>query len=131
MAVKNLKPGAGFASRGNLRSKGVDMTPVKIGDLNNQVIPQVNTDISANTSLITKNTNQGTENSALIAGNAVAVAPLAGIAKGIFTTCSAAVSGGVTAGQLYVLRQTYKVQEGEETVNKITDTIVLMGAECG
>ncbi len=131
MAVKNLKPGAGFASRGNLRSKGVDMTSVKIGDINNQVIPQVNTDISANTSLITKNTNQGSLNANAIVENATKVAPLAGIAKGIFTTCSAAVSGGVTAGQLYVLRQTYVINNGEENINKVTDTIVLMGAECG
>ena len=102
-----------------------------MGDINNQVIPQVNTDISANTAMINKNTNQGTDNANGIAGNSAAVAPLAGIAKGIFTTCSAAVSGGVTAGQLYVLRQTYVINNGEENINKVTDTIVLMGAECG
>ena len=124
MAVKNLKPGAGFASRGNLRSKGVDMTSVKIGDINNQVVPQVNADI-------TRSNDSVKANVSAIGLNTSAVAPLAGVAKGIFTTCSAAVSGGVTAGELYVLRQTYKVQEGEETVNKITDTIVLIGAECG
>jgi hypothetical protein len=124
MAVKNLKPGAGFASRGNLRSKGVDMTPVKIGDLNNQVIPQVNSELK-----LTNDTVK--ENGTNITSNTAAVAPLAGIAKGIFTTCAAAVSAGVVAGELYVLRQTYKVQEGEEAADRITDTIVLMGAECG
>lgn len=124
MAVKNLKPGAGFASRGNLRSKGVDMTSVKIGDINNQVVPQVNAEI--------KSTNDSVKaNTSAIGLNTSAVAPLAGVAKGIFTTCSAAVSGGVTAGQLYVLRQTYKIQQGEEAVDKVIDTIVLMGAECG
>ena len=124
MAIKNLKPGAGFASRGNLRSKGVDMTPVKIGDLNNQVIPQINTDISAVKEDLKKTTETGNL-------NAANVAPLAGIAKGIFTTCAAAVSGGVTVGELYVLRQTYVINNGEENINKVTDTIVLMGAECG
>jgi len=124
MAVKNLKPGAGFASRGNLRSKGVDMTSVKIGDINNQVVPQVNAEI-------TRTNDSVKVNASAIGLNTSAVAPLAGVAKGIFTTCSAAVSGGVTAGQLYVLRQTYKIQQGEEAVDKVTDTIVLMGAECG
>ncbi len=130
MAVKNLKPGAGFASRGNLRSKGVDMTPVKIGDLNNQVIPQVNTDISAVKADLKKTTEKAELNANAVVENATKVAPLAGIARGIFTTCSAAVSGGVTAGELYVLRQTYVINNGEENINKVTDTIVLMGAEC-
>tara|TARA_R110002012_G_scaffold66088_1_gene172975 strand:+ start:256 stop:642 length:387 start_codon:yes stop_codon:yes gene_type:complete len=126
MAVKKLKA----VSPDKLLNKGADMKPVTTGQLNNQVIPEVNADVSANTSLIQKNTDQGTENSNGIAANSAAVAPLAGIAKGVFTSCAAAVSGGVTAGQLYVLRQTYVINNGEENINKITDTIVLMGAEC-
>lgn len=123
MAVKNLKPGAGFASRGNLRSKGVDMTPVKIGDINNQVVPQVNSELK-----LTNDTVK--ENGTNITLNTSAVAPLAGIAKGIFTTCAAAVSGGVTPGELYVLRQTYVVSVEGENQNKLTDTIVRMEVEC-
>lgn len=123
MAVKNLKPGAGFASRGNLRSKGVDMTPVKIGDINNQVVPQVNSELKTTNNNVKDNTSK-------IDLNTTAVAPLAGIAKGIFTSCAAAVSGGVTPGELYVLRQTYVISVEGENVNKVTDTIVLMPAEC-
>tara|TARA_Y100000361_G_scaffold91665_1_gene81738 strand:+ start:876 stop:1256 length:381 start_codon:yes stop_codon:yes gene_type:complete len=123
MAVKNLKPGAGFASRGNLRSKGVDMTPVKIGDLNNQVIPQVNADI--------RSAERTAANALAVANeNKVTIAPLAGIARGIFADCGAAKTGGVLVGELYVLRQSYVVNILGENQNLQTDTIVLMGEEC-
>ena len=123
MAIKNLKPGAGFASRGNLRSKGVDMTPVKIGDLNNQVIPQVNDELTRTNDSVRTIESVSQENK-------LAVQPLAGIAKGVFTTCVAAKLGGVATGELYVLRQSYSVSILGENQNVQTDTIVIMQEEC-
>lgn len=133
MAVKNLKPGAGFASRGNLRSKGVDMTPVKIGDLNNQVIPQVNSEITAINTVTTKNSQRIEENTET-AGLAIVTANLAGakVAKSCtnYATCAEAASGGVAAGELFSLVKTFKIQNGEETQDCSIPVVVCMPLSC-
>ena len=84
MAIKKLKA----ASPDKLLNKGADMKPVTTGQVNNQLIPSIDTDIDANGRLIKDNTSK-------IDLNTTAVAPLAGIAKGVFTTCAAAVSPSI------------------------------------
>ena len=58
MAVKKLKA----VSPDKLLNKGADMKPVTTGQMNNQVIPEINTDIASISTASTKNTQRIEEN---------------------------------------------------------------------
>ena len=85
MAIKNLRPGAGYSTNGNLRSKGIDMKPVTVGDINNQVVSQVNLDLDRNSTAITKNTANIAENTSGVSENSESIETLAPKVNPTFT----------------------------------------------
>mgnify|MGYP001499349957 CR=1 FL=1 len=136
MAVKKLKA----VSPDKLLNKGADMKPVTTGQMNNQVIPQVNADIATISTTTIKNQQQINEVSELAttANEAAAEASAAAgesslkllLACNTFTSCAEAAEGGVAPGQLFSLVKTFKIQNGEETLDCSIPVVVCMPLDC-
>tara|TARA_R100001198_G_C5046769_1_gene104777 strand:- start:52 stop:456 length:405 start_codon:yes stop_codon:yes gene_type:complete len=129
MAVKKLKA----VSPDKLLNKGADMKPVTTGQMNNQVIPEINTDIAANTTASTKN-SQKLEEVEETANTANGTASANGLKLALacmqFASCAEAAAGGVTVGQFFSLVKTFKIQNGEETQDCSIPVVVCMPASC-
>ena len=135
MAVKKLKA----VSPDKLLNKGADMKPVTTGQMNNQVIPEVNADIATISTASTKNTQliEEVQELASTANEAAAEASAAAgesslkllLACTPFTSCGEAAAGGVAPGQFFSLVKTFKLG-GEEPVDCSIPVIVCMPLDC-
>ena len=128
MAVKKLKA----VSPDKLLNKGADMKPVTTGQMNNQVIPEVNADIATISTASTKNTQlieevQELASTATVAAGANTLKLL--LACTPFTSCGEAAAGGVAPGQFFSLVKTFKLG-GEEPVDCSIPVIVCMPLDC-
>ena len=129
MAIKKLKA----ASPDKLLNKGADMKPVTTGQMNNQVIPEINTDIAANTTASTKNSQklEEVEETANTAnGTATTNAQKLATACTQYASCAEAAAAGVTVGQFFSLVKTFKIQAGEETQDCSIPVVVCMPLSC-
>ena len=115
MAVKKLKA----VSPDKLLNKGADMKPVTTGQMNNQVIPEVNADIATNAAGIESNKAKNKSHQDI----------LKSVALGPFASCGAAATAGVAAGSLVQINKTFKLG-GEEPTDCTIPIYVLMPPEC-